>query len=96
MRPGWIDHLIVNEISVTSSSEIPAFEKIPDNASAQVSFQIENLKIMIPGKIRWSRPIMDKGRKTMATGIQFEKISPRLKGLLFSFFNLFEKTLVIN
>jgi len=83
--------ILLDEISMETFSEIPVLKEIFNNAVAQVNFKIENLIIKIPGKIRWSKPILDNGRKTIAVGIQFEKLSPKLKGFLLSFFNCFER-----
>ena len=82
---------ILDEISLNSSSEISSFEKGIKNAKVQVNFPIEDLNISIPGNIVWLSPVSHEGRKTTALGIQFEKMSPKLKGLLMMFFNSFHK-----
>jgi CRP-like cAMP-binding protein len=82
---------ILDEISLNSSSEISSFEKGINNAKVQVNFPIEDLKVSIPGKIVWLSPVSHEGRKTTALGIEFEKMSPKLKGLLMMFFNSFHK-----
>ena len=81
----------LDEISFNSSSEISSFEKGIKNAKVQVNFPIEELNVSIPGKIVWLSPVSHEGRKTTALGIQFEKMSPKLKGLLMMFFNSFHK-----
>ena len=82
---------ILDEISLNSSSEISSFESGIKNAKVQVDFPIEDLKVSIPGKIVWLSPVSHEGRKTTALGIQFDKMSPKLKGLLMMFFNSFQK-----
>ena len=82
--------VILDEISLAAASEIIAFEKFFQNTRVKLSFQIEELTINLPGKIAWSGPISDNGRKTISLGIQFGEISPKLRGLLLSFFNCFD------
>jgi CRP-like cAMP-binding protein len=82
--------LILDEISVSSVLEIPIFEKLLNHADVLVSFEIEDLTIKLPGKIRWAKKVSIDNRLSMALGIQFGEISPRLKGLLMAFFNCFE------
>jgi hypothetical protein len=82
---------ILDEISLNSSSEIASFEKGIKKAKVQVNFPIEDLNVSIPGKIAWLSTVSHEGRKTTALGIQFEKMSPKLKGLLMMFFNSFHK-----
>jgi CRP-like cAMP-binding protein len=80
---------IMDEISLKSSSEISSFEKGIKNAKVQVKFPIEDMEVSIPGKIVWVSQVLHEGRKTIALGIQFDEMSPKLKGLLMVFFNSF-------
>jgi hypothetical protein len=80
---------ILDDIGLESYSEILSFENGMKNAKVQVNFPIEDLKVSIPGKIVWLSPVLHEGRKTLSLGIQFEKMSPKLKGLLMMFFNSF-------
>ena len=82
---------ILDEISLNSSSEISSFEDGIKNAKVQVNFLIEDLKVSIPGKIAWLSQVSHEGRKTIALGIQFDEMSPKLKGILMMFFNSFHK-----
>lgn len=82
---------ILDEMGLTSSSEISSFETIINYAKVQVNFPIEELKVSIPGTIVWLNTVSHEGRKTMAFGIQFDKMSPKLKGLLMMFFSSFNK-----
>jgi hypothetical protein len=79
----------MDEISLKSSSEISSFEKGIKNAKVQVKFPIEDMEVSIPGKIVWVSQVLHEGRKTIALGIQFDEMSPKLKGLLMVFFNSF-------
>ena len=83
--------LVLDEIGLTTSSEISSFENLLNYAKVQVNFPVEELKITIPGTIVWLNTVSHEGRKTMALGVQFDKMSPQLKGLLMMFFNSFNK-----
>jgi CRP-like cAMP-binding protein len=82
---------ILDEMSHTASSEISKFERILNGAKVQVNFPIEDLTIKIPGNISWIRLVSYEGRKTVALGIRFEKMSPKLQGLLIAFLTCFHK-----
>jgi len=82
---------MLDEMSLNSSSEILSLERGIKHAKVQVNFPIEDLKVSIPGTIVWLSPVSHEGRKTIALGIQFDKMSPKLKGLLMMFFNSFDK-----
>ena len=82
---------ILDEISLSSSTEISSFEDGIKNAKVRVNFLIEDLKVSIPGTIVWLSQVSHEGRKTIALGIQFDEMSPKLKGLLMTFFNSFHK-----
>jgi hypothetical protein len=82
---------ILDEMSHTASSEISFFERVLNGTKVQANLPIEDLTIKIPGKISWIRLVSYKGRKTVALGIQFEKMSPKFKGLLIAIFNCFDE-----
>jgi CRP-like cAMP-binding protein len=81
---------VLDDIGLDSFTEILSFEDGMKNATVQVNFPIEDLKVSIPGKIVWLSPVSHEGRKTIALGIEFDKMSPKLKGLLMMFFNSFD------
>ncbi len=82
---------ILDDIGLDSYSEILSLENGIKNAKVQTNFPIEDMNVSIPGKIVWLSPGLHEGRKTVKLGIQFEKMSPKLKGLLMMFFNSFDK-----
>ena len=82
---------ILDDISLNSYSEILSIDDGIKNAAVQVDFPIEDLKFSIPGKIAWLSPVLHEVRKTVALGVQFDKMSPKLKGLLMTFFNAYDK-----
>ncbi len=42
-------------------------------------------KKLISGKIAWTQEIIFKGEKMLSVGIQFQDLSPKLRGMLFVF-----------
>jgi hypothetical protein len=82
---------VLDDIGLDSYGEILSFENGMINAKVQVNFPIEDMNVSIPGKIVWLSPVSHEGRKTIALGIEFDKMSPKLKGLLMMFFNSFDK-----
>jgi CRP-like cAMP-binding protein len=81
--------LILENLTVSSDNEVPDVTKLLKNADVFVNSKVEDLIIKLPGKVRWLKPIIDKGKKTLAVGVKFNQISPMLKGLLLSIFNCF-------
>ena len=51
----------------------------------KISFSCEGMELKISGKIVWTQEIIFKGERTLAVGIQFRDLSPKLKGMLFVF-----------
>jgi hypothetical protein len=45
----------------------------------------EGMELRVSGKIVWTHETTFEGGKTLAVGIQFEDLSPRLRGMLFVF-----------
>jgi len=43
--------------------------------------------LKISGKIVWRRMVVHTGTKTLAVGMQFDEMTPKIRGLLFALFN---------
>jgi hypothetical protein len=43
------------------------------------------MELKVSGKIAWTQETVFKGEKTLAVGIQFQDLSPKLRGMLFVF-----------
>ena len=81
---------IINNEDFPMPLEVSFLEYSLKNAKVRVDLPVEELKICIPGKVVWLNTILNEDKKFMAIGIQFEKISPKLKGILLMIFNSFE------
>jgi CRP-like cAMP-binding protein len=55
------------------------------NAQIQISLPSEALTISVSGNIVWSNEVKYEGDKTVALGIQFDEMTPKLSGMLVVF-----------
>jgi len=51
----------------------------------KLSFPSQGIELKISGKIAWTHEVVFQGEKTLALGIQFQDLSPKLRGILFVF-----------
>jgi hypothetical protein len=75
--------LDANDLSVAKS--VSSFSKTVKESVVKISFPSEGMELKVSGKIAWTQEIIFKGRRTLAVGIQFLDLSPRLRGMLFVF-----------
>ena len=66
-------------------ADIPAVYKSIQNAKIEISLPGEALTISVTAAIAWSKEVYHQGEKTVALGIEFEDMSPKLSGLLVVF-----------
>ena len=64
---------------------IASFSKKIKNSNVKISFPSEGMELRVSGKIAWTREVFFQGDKTLAIGIQFQDISPKLRGMLIVF-----------
>lgn len=79
--------VIVDSTQATIAPLIEAFEKKANSTKIWVDLPAGTMKIRVLGRIAWSHTVILNGNKTLVLGIQFEKMSPRLRGMLFMFAN---------
>lgn len=75
--------LDASDMSVVKS--VASFSKTIKNSMVKIGFSSEGLELKVSGKIAWTRETIDRGKKTLAVGIQFQDLSPKLRGMLFVF-----------
>jgi hypothetical protein len=75
--------LDANDLGVTES--VRTFSKTIKNSIVKISFNNEGMELRICGKITWTHELVYKGKRTLELGIQFQDLSPKLRGLLFVF-----------
>lgn len=66
---------------------ISSLEKTISTSRINVSVVTQTLLLKISGKIAWHREVVHNGSKTLALGMQFDEMSPKIRGLLFALFN---------
>jgi hypothetical protein len=55
------------------------------NARVQISMASEAMTISVSGKIVWSKEVVSEGQKSIALGIQYQNMTPKLSGLMVVF-----------
>ena len=78
---------IMDEESYRLSLNNSTFSDTIHKAEVQISLSAEGLTLNFKGRVAWWREVSFEGRKTFALGINFESLSPNLKGLLIALFN---------
>jgi len=66
---------------------VASLDKTILNSRINVSVITQTLLLKISGKIVWRREVVQNGAKTLAVGMQFDEMSPKIRGLLFALFN---------
>ena len=79
--------IIIDPTEAVNSSGSFYLDKTVTNAMINVSVITHTLLLKISGKIVWSQEIAHDGVKTLAIGMQFDEMSPKIRGLLFALVN---------
>ena len=79
--------IIIDSASAENSTPIADLDKTIPNAKINVSVLTHTLLLKISGKIVWSREAVQNGAKALSIGMQFDEMSPKIRGLLFALFN---------
>ena len=77
--------VVLDAKDVNISTSVASFNKIIKNSMIKLSFPSQGLELKISGKIAWTHEVAFQGEKTLALGIQFQDLSPKLRGILFVF-----------
>lgn len=75
--------LDAKDLSVIKS--VVSFSKTIKNSMVKISFPAEGMELKVSGKIAWTQEVVFQREKTLALGIQFQDLSPKLRGMLFVF-----------
>ena len=68
-----------------TSQSIALFSRTIQNAGVQVTLPVESMSLTVSGTIVWSKSMHIEHKKTQALGIRFEKMSPKVRGMVFTF-----------
>ena len=77
--------IVLDTKDVHVVNSLASFHKKIKNAPIKMSFPCEGLEIRVPGQIVWTQKVTFRGGKTLALGVQFQNLSPKLRGMLFLF-----------
>jgi hypothetical protein len=58
------------------------------NTDIQVSFPGESMRLNVSGNVVWSKKVFFEGDSTLALGIQFKEMTPKMRGMLVVFANM--------
>ena len=72
-----------NDLSVAKS--VVTFSRTIKDSKVKISLPCEGMELKVSGKIAWTQETIVNGEKTLAVGIQFQDLSPKLRGMLFVF-----------
>jgi len=79
--------IAIEPANIREPHTISSLEKTISTSRINVSVVTQTLLLKISGKIAWHREIVHNGSKTLALGMQFDEMSPKIRGLLFALFN---------
>ena len=79
--------IIVDAGKLTEPWNISSLHESVSHAKIYVSVVTHTLLLKISGKVAWCREVMHGGAKALAVGMQFDEMSPKVRGLLFALFN---------
>jgi CRP-like cAMP-binding protein len=77
----------IDPTNIREPQTVSSLDKTISNSRINVSVVTHTLLLKISGKIAWHREIVHNGAKTLAMGMQFDEMSPKIRGLLFALFN---------
>jgi hypothetical protein len=73
------------------TTDMLSFGESIKGAPLRITFLANALAVKVSGYVIWHRPVYLKSRKTLALGVGFEEMSPKLRGMLFQFANVLHK-----
>jgi hypothetical protein len=79
--------IIIDPTNIREPQTVSSLEKTISDSLINVSVVTHTLLLKISGKIAWHREVVHNGTKTVAVGMQFDEMSPKVRGLLFALFN---------
>jgi CRP-like cAMP-binding protein len=77
--------VVLDSKDISVAKSVASFSKTIKDSKVKISFPIEGLELKVSGKIAWTQEVIFNGEKTLALGIQFQDLSPKLSGMLFIF-----------
>lgn len=88
LLPGYSRDISVGGVCVVVDAKYGSITRMLQsltNSDVQVGFPTESMKLNVAGNIVWSRKVSYEGENTLALGVQFKDMSPRMSGMLVMF-----------
>lgn len=88
---GYSRDISVGGVGIVLNAEyqdIPDIDEILKNSRIDVCFPSDTFSIKVPGIFVWSKMISFEGEKTLAVGMQFKEMTPKLRGMLLIFVDM--------
>ena len=63
-----------------------------EDAKIRISFPSESFSLNVSGRIMWNKYVYYEGKKTIALGVQFKEMTPKMSGMLIVFANMLYNT----
>lgn len=79
--------IIIEAGKLSEPWNISSLHQSATNAKIYVSVVTHTLLLKISGKTAWRSEVVHNGAKALAIGMQFDEMSPKIRGLLFALFN---------
>jgi CRP-like cAMP-binding protein len=88
---GYSRDISVGGVGIVLNAEyhdITDIDEILKNSRIDVCFPSDAFSIKVPGTFVWSRKISFEGEKTLAVGMRFKEMTPKLRGMLLIFVDI--------
>ena len=77
--------VVLDAKNISVAKSVSSFSKTIKDSKVKINFPSEGLELKVSGKIAWTKETIMRGERTLAVGIQFQDLSPKLRGMLFVF-----------
>ena len=77
--------VVLDSKDVSVAKSVASFAKTIRNSEVKISFPTEGMELKVSAKIAWTKEIVLPKERTLALGLQFRNLSPKLRGMLFVF-----------
>lgn len=67
------------------NTNIDSIDNTIKNAGIEISIPGEAFSLNVAGNVSWSKEVLSDGKKTLALGIKFKKMTPKMSGMLIVF-----------
>lgn len=80
-------NIVIDSGKLSEPWNISSLNASASNAKIHVSVVTHTLLLKISGKVAWRRETIHNGSRALALGMQFDEMSPKIRGLLFALVN---------